>query len=60
MRQVKELLAQMRNAYLKLKQDSKNILQAEAALAAEGGQASEQDALRQTMRVEAGVGEVQE
>ena len=41
MRQVKELLAQMRNAYLKLKQDSKNILQAEAALAAEGGQASE-------------------
>ena len=60
MRQVKELLAQMRNAYLKLKQDSHNILQAEAALAAEGATTSEKDAFRQTMRDEAGVGEVQE
>jgi len=29
MRQVKELLAQMRNSYRKLKQDGKNVLEAE-------------------------------
>jgi len=29
MRQVKELLAQMRNSFRKLKQDGKNILEAE-------------------------------
>lgn len=43
MRQVKELLAQMRNAYLKLKQDSQNILQAEAAIAGAEGTTSEKD-----------------
>jgi vacuolar-type H+-ATPase subunit E/Vma4 len=36
MRQVKELLAQMKNCYMKLTQDGKNILEAEMI----GGQAA--------------------
>ena len=40
MRQVKELLAQMRNSYMKLTQDGKNILEAENYL---GQQAAASD-----------------
>ena len=41
MRQVKELLAQMKNCYLKLKQDGKNILEAETLMAGDGAADSE-------------------
>lgn len=40
MRQVKELLAQMRNSYRKLKQDGKNVLEAETT---EAGGTAESD-----------------
>jgi hypothetical protein len=42
MRQVKELLAQMRNSYMKLTQDGKNILEAENYLG-EAASGSEKD-----------------
>ena len=46
MRQVKELLAQMRNCFLKLKQDGKNILEAETLLAGDGAADSEKNGLK--------------
>ena len=60
MREVKELLAQMRNCFLKLRQDGQNVLAAEAALAAEGH--AESDKLGATLMKEdaAGVGEIME
>lgn len=61
MRQVKELLAQMKNFYLKLKQDGKNILEAEDLLKGEGSAESEKDLLkRRSTLIAEGVGEVQE
>lgn len=60
MRQVKELLAQMKNCYLKLKQDGQSILEAEL-IGADGRAESEKDAMKRskTMRVD-GVGELQD
>lgn len=59
MRQVQELLAQMKNCYLKLKQDGQNYLEAE--LMGDGGAHSEQDALKRAATMQAdGVGILQE
>ena len=55
MRQVKELLAQMRNSFRKLKQDGKNILEAEHA-DKEGSADSEKNVRRGTTKGEDGVG----
>ena len=61
MRQVKELLAQMRNCYLKLKQDGKNILEAETLLAGDGAADSEQNGLKRGNTTAGdGVGELQD
>ena len=51
----------MRNAYLKLKQDGQNLLDAGEALKAQGDEVSEKEAKRRnTIIQENGVGEVQE
>ena len=60
MRQVKELLAQMRNSYRKLKQDGANILKAENVLGDKA--ASQEGGLKRgnTVNVGDGVGDIEE
>lgn len=60
MRQVKELLAQMRNSYRKLKQDGKNILEAEHLLGQTGKPDSEAAQKKQDAFEGDGVGQIQE
>jgi kinesin family protein 6/9 len=61
MRQVKELLAQMRNCFLKLRQDGKNILEAETLLAGDGTADSEKNGLKRgNTHAADGVGEIQD
>lgn len=61
MRQVKELLAQMRNCFRKLKQDGKNILEAENMLGVKGVAGSDEAALKRgNTRDNDGVGEIQD
>ena len=60
MRQVKELLAQMRNCYLKLKQDGKSILEAEL-IAGDGAADSEKNGLKRgNTDAGTGVGDLQD
>lgn len=58
MRQVKELLAQMKNCYLKLKQDGQSVLEAEL-IGADGRAESEKEAMKRskTLHID-GVGEL--
>ena len=59
MRQVKELLAQMRNSFRKLKQDGKNILEAEMSINQAGKAASDLDPNAKSKELETdGVGDV--
>ena len=59
MRQVKELLAQMRNSYRKLVQDGKNILEAEDFMGSAGAKDSVDAALKRgNTRDNDGVGEI--
>ena len=60
MRQVKELLAQMKNCYLKLKQDGQSVLEAEL-IGADGRAESEKEAMKRskTLHID-GVGELQD
>jgi hypothetical protein len=60
MRQVKELLAQMKNCYQKLKFDGKSILEAEKSLGQDGAMRGENEMQRRaTMKID-GVGEIQD
>lgn len=60
MRQVKELLAQMRNCYHRLKQDGKNILEAEM-IAGDGAADSEKNGLKRgNTHAGDGVGDLQD
>lgn len=61
MREVKELLAQMRNSYRKLVQDGKNILEAENILGAAGANVSDGAGLKRgNTRDNDGVGDIQD